>query len=464
MEGSASRLTRAQLDGVRLALEAAISDHINAHADGPRQRTEEWLALKDGIVGGSELATIMGLNPYSSREKLLARKIKLDAWSSPGIACWWGTMFEPVSERLVELECGTRVVGTDIHITNSDIIKYHGNSPDGYCVLLLERVGNEWQIACDPTQALDEGRDLVHLAALIELKAPYRRLLKGQVPKYYVPQIWSGLLLAPAMSIGLYAEMVYRLCSLDQLGPTPDYSIEYHGGDKRTLRKNGGAPIWEKPLGWGITAVYAPLLGTRAARGGRDRGRCPNSGSEPMGLPSEQSDADLVCYRTLCRTIGHQLKEADFGHQVLDLGEVANESASAFDQVVGLIDKGELVVRHSEPVLLSGCGASSEALEAFHVDAASSAPRFHYLFGLIPWKVQQVDYHLIPPQEDFAAEIQPPLTEFMDDVRALREADDRAEAFRAHCAQRSRAPTIAERREKSSITDAQFSDVFSMVS
>ena len=62
------------------------------------------------MVGGSEIAALLGWNYYCSFRQLLRDKSGGEERSPVGIACWWGTVFEPVSERLVEIDCGTTCI------------------------------------------------------------------------------------------------------------------------------------------------------------------------------------------------------------------------------------------------------------------------------------------------------------------------------------------------------------------
>ena len=49
------------------------------------------------------------------------------------IACWWGTVFRPLSERLVEIDCGTVCMG----IRAGNV----GYSPDECCVVSSTKCG-----------------------------------------------------------------------------------------------------------------------------------------------------------------------------------------------------------------------------------------------------------------------------------------------------------------------------------
>ena len=43
----------------------------------PDQGTAEWLELQKKYFGGSEIGTLLGLNPYQKIRKLIATKVKM---------------------------------------------------------------------------------------------------------------------------------------------------------------------------------------------------------------------------------------------------------------------------------------------------------------------------------------------------------------------------------------------------
>ena len=103
-----------------------------------------WLK-EDGFghittVGGSELAAIMGHNPYSDFFDVVASKLATleggSSWTGGGEACWWGTLFEDVVCAYVEADLGGPIRGDDICIQE---VEGHRNSPDGYIVAQLYR-------------------------------------------------------------------------------------------------------------------------------------------------------------------------------------------------------------------------------------------------------------------------------------------------------------------------------------
>lgn len=439
-----AKITAAQVQAAAARLEKRLRQHVQSFSSGVRQGTGPWLNLKSEIVGGSELSVILGMNSYSTWESLAAKKIGLAERSSPGVACHWGTMFEPVSERFVELDCKTSVFGTDIHMHPKETFPDHGNSPDGYCVIYLEDGPNGWGLSHDPAATIAAGKIVQPVATLIELKAPYRRYLDGKVPKMYRPQVWSGLSLSPVAHLGLYVEIVYRICTLTDLGPSPHYSMTYHQKDFKESTKRG-KPLWEGAFAWGLTAVYAPLPGTRAKR------------AKQGASLADGDDMDMVGLRILATHLGFRPESQDLGRQIVDLGQVATESTRDFDRLMKGIDTKALRTRHSDPVF----DEKSPSLSQFM--AASEAPGLidsYYLFGYLPWKVMQADYHLMRPRPNFLEEIRPQVTQFMTDVRQLREAPNLAKAYYEYCIKRQ---GKVQSTKKEPVTNRQRDDLFAFV-
>ncbi len=117
----------------REILDQHLSEFVAAY-DGMQQRDASWYAAMGTTVGGSELAALLGCNPYNSINGVINSKRKIlsgDNKFNGGAACWWGTLFEDVICDYVSLDIGSPVRGDNICIQ-----RYvgHRNSPDGYIV------------------------------------------------------------------------------------------------------------------------------------------------------------------------------------------------------------------------------------------------------------------------------------------------------------------------------------------
>lgn len=435
---------------------SALRHHIARVArtsNGVVQGTPEWLALKGTLIGGSELAVLLGTNPYMKWEALVAKKLGLLPPDKFGVACWWGTMFEPVTERFVALDCDTALVGTDIHM-RIPAFQHHANSPDGFCVVCFELDDDgDWVLSHDPAGAVAAGRPTQALPAVVELKAPYSRKPSGTIPRYYLPQVWSGLEFTPDAAFGLYVETVYRLCSLGDLGDSDAYALGYHKGDTRTRRGEKPkpvAPIWGLPVAWGATAVYAPYADGEAGRG---------AGAK----------AALLGMRAVGKLLGHAPARADLGTQAVDVGDLADRDPKAFEALLGCINAKTFRVAHCDPKFATGPHAPADPLSPFLDGCEAAAPPGFYLLGLLGWKVFRADYHVVHRRPGFADEVRALTAEFMGDVNrllAVPEGPLRRAAYQRYCGGRARAAAAEFKksgREPNKVNAAERAGIFAIV-
>ena len=383
-------------------LDRLLADFVQEHSSGMQQRDANWYASMGVTVGGSELAAIMGRNSYSSFYDVVESKLAVlagaSSWAGGGEACWWGTLFEDVISAFVEADLGSPARGGDICIQ-----KYpgHRNSPDGYIVARIYREGDdEGRCGGDGeyhiwTTDMDPGTVTSQLILLLEFKCPMRRKPCGEVPRQYVPQVWSGLAVSPVAHLGLFVDAVFRKCGLDDLGDTPDYDVSYHRGDR-------GA--WDLPVAWGLIGVYAPR---RAAD------------------DAAADDAERAARQIHLECLGM----ADYDN-VVDLGDM---EPRLFARALGLIDRKQFPVCRGAACFADGRGAAlrtgrdvAVAVEAFR----AGAPAAHWLMGILPWKLFEVDYVAVPPRPGFMEEVAPLIAEVHRTVAEARAAPDPAAYMR----------------------------------
>lgn len=185
--------------------------------NGIKQHSKEWLKAKEYTVGGSELATIIGMNPYEkSPSKKVMMKIGIDKFRSDQKVSW-GNVFEDLIKEFTEETLDTTVHGDNIFIKVSDgpLSGKVSYSPDGLCVIsndiLIKKYGNKFQ----------EFKNLVpgeYSSVLLEFKAPYSREVdKIDIPSYYEPQPTMGLDIIKFCNIALFIEAVFRICLFSDL-------------------------------------------------------------------------------------------------------------------------------------------------------------------------------------------------------------------------------------------------------
>ena len=397
-------------------LEAFVEVHA---AGGSKQRGAAWYRLMGETVGGSELAALLRMSPYKSfydvvEAKLAAQTGLPAAFDGGGPACWWGTLFEGVIELVVAADLGAPLRGTDICIRAAP---GHRTSPDGYLVVCLapaEGRGGLWTTDRGPPP---EG--CTPLVALVEFKCPYSRRPDGAVPAHYRPQVWSGLSVSPVAHLGLFVDSVFRKCSLEALGPGPEYDRAYHRA------KSDQAP-WGDPFAWGLIAVYAPRLDApRWVRLGW-RGETWAPGDPDPGAPD--ADASLAAWQvhSACLGMASRAGGADARLDAADLGDCPPK---VFDRALGLVDRRRFPVRLGAPTFADGRGdrrGLSAAVRRFH----ENPPAGHWLLGLLPWKLFEVHYVPVARRPGFLDEIAPLVAEVHRAVAAARASPDPAEWIR----------------------------------
>lgn len=206
-----------ELDQQREVMFAQLSEYVTSiESNGIKQGSKEWHEIRINAIGGSSLATIQGMNPHSSLQKMLSEKVGLSEFRSD-IAPQWGNMFEDVIKRVVEHEYNCTILGEDLYVIAD---KYAGvsYSPDGLAIMnYVETVDTEYERdgeLCYHTKQVPK-----IACVLLEFKCPYSRIPSSCIPKYYVPQVKMGLDVLPLPSVAMFVEGVFRRCSIEQLGP-----------------------------------------------------------------------------------------------------------------------------------------------------------------------------------------------------------------------------------------------------
>ena len=222
-----------------MELNNLIDQFIDLYKNNSKQHNEDWYKLMGNTVGGSEIASLLGLSPYSSFYKVVESKIKIckgENINNGSVSCWWGTLFEKIIAQVIEIDLGNKVKGTDICIQEYE---GHRNSPDGYTAVNLYKKDNMYHIW---TTDLDPDIIELQIIVLLEFKCPLTRSVGNNIPVWYKPQVLSGLDVSPVASKGLYIDACFRKCSIKQLGNNPLYDFNFH-------KKNNKEVM---PIAWGI--------------------------------------------------------------------------------------------------------------------------------------------------------------------------------------------------------------------
>jgi hypothetical protein len=395
----------------RVDLDKLLDDFVRLYS-GMRQRDARWYEAMGVTVGGSELAAIMGLNPYSGFLDVVKNKLATlaggNSWTGGGEACWWGALFEDVIGAYVEVDLGSPIRGDDICIQK---VAGHRNSPDGYIVARLYRgAGGSLRLW---TTDMSPDTPTERRILLLEFKCPMSRKPHNKVPRQYVPQVWSGLAVSPVAHFGLYVDAVFRRCGILDLGDTPAYNADYH-------RYDCGA--WDRPVAWGLIGVYAPRLDApRRVRLGW-RGDEWAAGDPDPDAP----DADAAGAAWQIHTAYFGLRLEGPARDVADLGDM---EARLFGRALSLVDRKRFPVARGPPCFADGRGAPlhtdrdvGRAVEALR----RGAPADHWLLGVLPWKLFEVCYVPVGRRPGFLEEVAPLIEDVHRTVAEARAAADPA--------------------------------------
>ena len=398
------------------------------HKNNPLQRSPEWLEKKRWTVGGSEVAALMGKSPYARPWDVVAAKAGLRVFRGAA-ACDWGTFFEAIVEKVVEVDCGTALVGTDISVPapSGPLEGLHANSPDGYGLVDLYQTGEEWHLlrTDKETARAAAGRPRKTAAALFEFKCPLTRTPKKGIPPQYTPQLWSGLALAPVADQGLYVDAVFRKCPLAALGPRPGYDGVYHCKDKPQRRE-------ALPEAWGLAAIYAPL------------------GAEG-GLSYEAWE--LCC---LAREDGPPPSYAEISAAAYEPLDIGAAPKAAFEKALALCARGPFRAAHAGPFFADGRGAEEGwSAEGQAERWRAAPPAGHHLAAVVPWKLQELAYASESPRPGFAEEVAPLMGECLEAAGRIRAARDPGRSYAAYAAE------ARGRKQKEKGVDRATAELFS---
>ncbi len=342
---------------------------VKSHSKGFVQRDKKWYELMGRTVGGSEIGSIMDINPYSSFKKVVEEKVKIIKGTHKqinNIACWWGTLFEDVINDYISIVIGGKIYGDDICIE-----KYigHRNSPDGYIVADIyidEDDGPQVKFINDECE-----EKTFPAILLLEFKCPLTRTPNGTL-EYYKMQVLSGLDVSEIAYKGLFIDSVFRKCSFENLCDNEYYDTNFHNKDEKEYRL---------PLAIGGIVILSNF---------------------------ENDIAKKIYYE-------HFNYEKDLGEYPIDFGKCENR---IFKQVVeNIINKQFKVDRYisldldNKKNIVEYCNQSEKSEN-------------YYILGIIPWKLLEVNYDLINREDNFINNIMPTIQRVHSEVELLLRASN----------------------------------------
>ena len=129
---------------------------------GAKQKSRAWLDARRNILTCSDIAAVLGDNPYSTRQDVMNKKLGIGPPFKGNIFTRWGNEHEDEAIERFEQITGKSCVDVDFGLRVHPALKFIGGSPDGITTDLC----------------------------LIEIKCPYRRkIIAGKMPLYYKAQV-----------------------------------------------------------------------------------------------------------------------------------------------------------------------------------------------------------------------------------------------------------------------------------
>lgn len=215
---------------------------FESKSTGPVQLSEEWLAMrriggsrKRGRIGGSEIATLLGMNPYSNKKALIWEKLGKKKNIVDNIFTNLGNLMEEVSVMVLEKVLNTTVYCKNISLVDPNGINSFIFSPDGICAVPIRN--NE--------VVMDEIGDTdICCPVLVEIKNPWSRPItkNGNVPVQYNPQIQAGMLAIPMVHGSIFIDCQTKLCAFSDLNNELGYNTLLYTG-KASLSE-GREPLY----------------------------------------------------------------------------------------------------------------------------------------------------------------------------------------------------------------------------
>jgi hypothetical protein len=360
---------------------------IEQSKNGIIQHSELWKKEKVLTVGGSSLATIMGINHFSTIDKLIRDRIGLSSFTGD-IKTQWGNLFEEVIKLCVEYTLNCEILGEDLFVFGPPNT-YTSYSPDGLSV-----VDNR--------------------VILFEFKCPFSRIPNGKPPIYYIPQVKMGLELLNVCQQGLFVEGVYRRCCWDDLADTPLYDQQL--SPKGPLRTQESLPIALGFIGFELCLrgiINKPELGQKlrefVLEYRRELGEFGNVTNDwfvnDLGVISQE----LITL--LLDLLGTNVIKVVYSRIVHSTNKpIINFNTPVFSHVKSIADISadqlNNTVNEDLTTFVVGCGE-----------------RDNLLIGVLPWKLFRLDYHWIEKTPGYLDPWYPKIQSIMEIVKQCLAVD-----------------------------------------
>lgn len=396
-----------------------INKFIRSQASAPAQKSAEWYTLKQKTIGGSEVATVLGLNPYKKPHGLIAEKIGLPGTEFNGnIATRWGNLFETVTR---DYSIKFLKMTTSIKETGSieGVIERQRYSPDGLGVVKLKT---------------GEG-NFDYFIVLFEFKAPLRSIPDGKVPKQYLPQVLTGMLTIDIVETSIFVNNSYRKCPLSDIGFNMKYDTVFHDGDvtKKLTKKQAITKVYAV----GMVCFYqtkeaADKYVKYCGYGDSDDEDTEEIRSEFYTTASEY-DIDIL--------LNSSELPIDFGaakyniiNRLLELYEEKRVHAVYIPMIFNneAVNDMEFSQLHNIKHDAENVNPKKVLKEQYNLFLAECDEKEWEPVGYLPWKLVKSDVIGVDADEDWQETIEEPIRqtlEVIDNLMKIEDPNDRTDAY-----------------------------------
>jgi hypothetical protein len=376
---------------------------VGGHAM-PKQGSEEWLAIREFSIGGSEINAILNKSD-EALSSFVKSKLGLKAQFASNIYTRFGRIFERTIEQFVELYHDTTIYSTG---SLPGPIPYQRYSPDGICVMtktnLVKSVTSPVQEVLD--HILEQYEEV--LIILLEFKCPPSRIPTIGVPDHYMPQILTGLSTIPIVDLGLFVDASFRICEAADLTFNKNYTP--------IMQQIERDPDWENnPIAIGFIGIYL-----------NEQKEQTEVNRAFVSLKDEQN-------RTIQRQRAKEMREDDdrllFGsvyscednncasRDLVDFGDPTefiqgdNYNVEAFTNRMGILfrrmtDTHEYGTWYS-PIQATAANINSLLLKQIALFKHYSISHGKIPIGILPWKLMGVTYSIVERDPTWVDHIAP---------------------------------------------------------
>jgi len=177
-------------------MEIKLKFYYEFYKSLPSQDTEEWKLNRR--IGASDAASILGCSPFAN--KISTAKRLLYKTFEKSAATEWGKLMEPIVKLYLSNYIEILEFGSIPGFGNPIMISC---SPDGVFIM-TDKLLNKFNL-------YDCKKD-IHL---LEIKCPYKRMPKGEIPDHYLPQLYLSMQIINITTAALFCDCQIEVLTLN---------------------------------------------------------------------------------------------------------------------------------------------------------------------------------------------------------------------------------------------------------